>query len=236
MKIGGLQKVSLIDFPGKIACVVFAQGCNFRCQFCHNQILVVPQKFEKLTEEEEVFDFLGGRVSKIDAVVVSGGEPTLHNDLWKFLEKIKAMGFMVKLDTNGTSPTVLEDLYGKHLLDYVAMDIKHRFEKYGEIVCAEADIEKIKLSVALVKSGSVDYEFRTTVVPKFHGDDDIKAIAEQLSGAKRFIIQEFVPGHAMDGSLSNANSIFAVENREILNGVANFCRTHVDEFAWRVAN
>jgi pyruvate formate lyase activating enzyme len=233
MKIGGLQKVSLIDFPGKIAAVVFTQGCNFRCQFCHNKSLVVPEEFEKSLDEGEIFRFLEARAGKIDGVVVSGGEPTLRSDLMQFMVRVKNLGLLTKLDTNGTLPDVLENLYAENLLDYVAMDIKHRLEKYGEITCVRVDVGKIKQSIALIKNSGVDYEFRTTVVPQFHTADDIKAIALQLSAAKRFVIQEFVPDHAMNRNLRNDNSIFSPENSEVLSEVVNFCRKHIGEFKLR---
>ncbi|MDR1413394.1 MAG: anaerobic ribonucleoside-triphosphate reductase activating protein [Puniceicoccales bacterium] len=235
MKIGGLQKVSLIDFPGKIATAVFTRGCNFRCQFCHNESLVLPEKFEKPLDENEVLHFLGTRVGKIDGVVVSGGEPTLQTDLAEFLEKIKNLGLLTKLDTNGALPHVLENLYARNLLDYVAMDIKHRLENYEEITSVCVDSGKIKQSIALIKNSSVDYEFRTTIVPQFHTTEDIKAMAVQLAGAKKFVIQQFVADHAMNKNLSSENSIFRPENGAILTEVAEFCRKYVGEFSWRMA-
>ncbi|MDR2737324.1 MAG: anaerobic ribonucleoside-triphosphate reductase activating protein [Puniceicoccales bacterium] len=233
MKIGGVQKISLIDFPGKIAAVVFTQGCNFRCQFCHNESLVLPEKFGLGTDMDEFFDFLGERKRKIDAVVVSGGEPTLHHDLDAFLCRVKDLGFLSKLDTNGTNPQILQNLFHKNLLDYVAMDIKHSFAKYGEIVGVEIDVERIKLSIDLIKNSGVDYEFRTTIVPQFHGQDDIKSIALQISGARRFALQKFVPDHAINKNLTGANSIFDPENEKILRDVVKFCESHVGEIILR---
>jgi pyruvate formate lyase activating enzyme len=236
MKIGGVQKVSLIDFPGKVAATVFTQGCNFRCQFCHNESLVLPEKFEKSIAEEEFFEFLRKRAGRLDGVVVSGGEPTIHADLAEFLRKIKNLGFSIKLDTNGTHPEILKNLYAEHLLDYIAMDIKHRFEAYGEIVAATVDVEAIKHSVAMIREWDLDYEFRTTVVPEFHSADDVKAIALQLSGAKKFVIQEFVADHAINKNLRGENSIFSPENRKTLDDIAKFCRLHVETFRWHPAH
>lgn len=228
--------MSLIDFPGKIAAVAFTQGCNFRCQFCHNESLVIPEKFQSPMDEEEFFNFLVSRRGKLDAVVVSGGEPTLHVDIVEFFEKIKNLGFLTKLDTNGTRPDVLKNLCEKNLLDYVAMDVKHRFDKYDDISGVAVDISAIAASIDLIKNSGVDYEFRTTVVPHFHRADDIEAIASQLSGAKRFVIQEFVPDHAINGNLSGENSLFSPQNRETMDALAAFCKSHVEEFSMRSAS
>jgi pyruvate formate lyase activating enzyme len=236
MKIGGIQKVSLIDFPGYIATIVFTQGCNFRCQFCHNASLVLPDKFEALHDENEFFDLLAMRKLQIDAVVVSGGEPTLQSDLKEFLRKIKTMGFLSKIDTNGSNPLILLDLLRENLLDYVAMDVKHSFDKYSEIAGVAVPVDKVKLSIDLIKNSEVDYEFRMTVVPHFHSPDDIKSVAVQIAGAKRLAIQEFVPNNVINGALTNANSIFAPENVDALNDVVNFCKSQVGEVIVRSAN
>ncbi|MDR2779479.1 MAG: anaerobic ribonucleoside-triphosphate reductase activating protein [Puniceicoccales bacterium] len=233
MKIGGMQKVSLIDFPGRISCVLFTQGCNFCCQFCHNESLVLPEKFGRLMDENEIFKFLGIKRGKIEAVVVSGGEPTLHNDIEDFFKRIKKLGFLTKLDTNGTRPDVLDSLYKANLLDYVAMDIKHRFDMYAEISNVVVDIESIKRSVGLIKNSGVDYEFRTTIVSTFHSLYDIKGIILQLSGAKRFVLQEFDPTHTINKNLTNDNSVFAPQNRIVLDDIVNFGKLHIGEFKIR---
>ena len=166
--ICGLQKMTLLDFPGKIACTVFLGGCNFRCPFCHNSELFMG-KPEKLMEDEEFFAFLKSRKGLLDGVCVSGGEPTLYKVLPVFLEKIKEMGFLVKLDTNGYRPQVLKDLVENKLVDYVAMDVKNSPATYGQTVGLEKmDLAAIEESLRFLIGGSVDYELRTTLVKPFH--------------------------------------------------------------------
>jgi pyruvate formate lyase activating enzyme len=235
MKIGGIQKVSLIDFPGKISTVVFTQGCNFRCEFCHNPSLVLPEMFDHVIDDGDVLSFLESRKGLIDGVVLSGGEPTIQVDLCQFIEKIKKMGFLVKLDTNGTNPDVLSDLYSKNLLDYVAMDIKHVLEKYSIIVGKNVDIQKIQQSISIIINSGVDYEFRTTIVPKFHSVDDIKQIVRLIDGANCFVFQEFVPDHAINHNLSSKNSIFDGSNSAILDDLINFCKSMVKNVILRRA-
>ena len=192
MRIGGLQKVSLLDFPGKIAATVFLPGCNMRCPFCHNAPLVLPeQQLDLGLTEEELYEFLQTRQGKLDGVCVTGGEPTLHRELPDLLRKIKAMGFRIKLDTNGTNPEMLSALLSQEILDYVAMDIKNSPEKYP-ITCGGDHLEAVKESVALLMNRGVEYEFRTTVVRQLHTPEDMEKIGVWLSGAKRYYIQQFV--------------------------------------------
>ena len=167
MLIGGFQKLSLIDFPEKISCIVFTVGCNFRCPFCYNLELVLPSKIpsQPTISEKEIFDFLKKRKGKIDGVVITGGEPTLHPDLEEFVKKIKELGFLVKLDTNGYNPDVIYRLVKKNLLDYVAMDIKAPKEKYEFFSGIKLDLERIQASVDFLKKNYIDYEFRTTLAP-----------------------------------------------------------------------
>lgn len=207
MLLGGLQKLTLVDYPGKIAATVFTAGCNFLCPFCHNPELVNPKliKNQPLISEEEFFAFLKSRRGELDGVCVTGGEPTLHMDLAVFLSKIKKMGFAVKLDTNGSHPEILKKLIAKKLVDYIAMDIKAPPEKYKEIT-GVANLEKIKQSVELIKSSGVDYEFRTTVVPKFHKKEDIIKIAEWLKGSKKYFLQQFYLTKILDDCLKNEKS------------------------------
>jgi pyruvate formate lyase activating enzyme len=186
--------------------------------------------------EDKFFDFLGARRGKIDAVVVSGGEPTLHDDLPSFLEKIKNLGFSTKLDTNGTRPEILANLYEKCLLDYVAMDVKHRLDSYDLITSTRVNVEKIRRSMDIIMAGTVPYEFRTTVVPAFHSADDIKSVALQLAGAKKFVLQEFLPDNAISKKLTNNDSIFLPGNEKILDGVISFCKSHVERVAVRKTN
>lgn len=193
MLIGGLQKTTLIDFPGRIAALVFTVGCNFRCPFCHNPELVDPKLIKKapLIREEDFFEFLNKRQKFLDSVSITGGEPTLQNDLEDFIRKIRERNLAVKLDTNGTNPDILENLINKGLLDYAAMDIKAPLEKYEKVAGVEVDFKKIKKSIDLIMKNFSDYEFRTTIVPNLLDEGDIIKIAEEISGAKRFYLQQF---------------------------------------------
>lgn len=196
--IGGLQKLTLIDYPGKIACAVFTVGCNFHCHFCHNPELIDPEKFDagEKIEETDFFDFLKSRQSLLDGVCVTGGEPTLHPDLPEFLKKIKALGFLVKLDTNGTNPEMLSALISEKLINYVAMDIKTSLQKdlYEKVTGTTVEIDDIKKSVAAIMQSGLEYEFRTTVVPGLHSEDDIIYLAKEVRGAKKYYLQQFRAG------------------------------------------
>ena len=192
MRIGGLQKVSLLDFPGRIAATVFLPGCNMRCPFCHNAPLVLPERqLDPGLTEEELLAFLQNRQGKLDGVCVTGGEPTLHKDLPALLQKIKAMGFALKLDTNGTNPEMLSALLSEGILDYVAMDIKNSPEKY-QVTCGADHLEAVKKSAALLMESCVEYEFRTTVTKELHTPEDMRRIGIWLQGAKNYYIQQFV--------------------------------------------
>lgn len=212
MLIGGLQKSSLVDYPSKICTVVFTIGCNFRCGYCHNPELI---KKEEYILEEDFFEFIKTRIGKIDAIVISGGEPTLQNDLEDFITKCKALNFLVKLDTNGTNPEVLENLISKGLLDYIAMDIKAPFEKYTNITRRFLDIEKIKKSIEIIMNSGVDYEFRTTVVRSQLSIDDLIKISENIKGAKKYYMQKFVAKDILDEKLKNEKTYSDTEFYEI---------------------
>jgi pyruvate formate lyase activating enzyme len=199
MKIGGIQRFSSIDFPGNLAAVVFTVGCNFRCPFCHNTELVTGEA--AVMSEERVLDFLSARTRHLEGVVISGGEPTLQQDLPDFIKKIRGLGFRVKLDTNGTNPQMLAELMDKKLLDFVAMDIKHIWSRYPYAAGLQSlAIEKIQQSVGLLMAGAVDYEFRTTIIRDFHDFQDIITISEQIRGAKRYVVQEFIPEKTLDAT------------------------------------
>ncbi len=200
MKIGGLQKSSLIDFPGKIAAIIFTQGCNFRCGYCHNPELLSAVSNLSLGGES-VLNFLESRRGLLDGVVISGGEPTLQEDLSDFLQKIKSLGFGIKLDTNGTSPDVIQALLSKNLIDYIAMDIKAPLEKYPEITCTKIDIKKIRKSIEITMNSGLEYEFRTTVLKSQLSTDDFDAIGELLCGAKKYYLQQFVQSKILDETL-----------------------------------
>ena len=193
MVLHGLQKMTLLDFPGKVACTVFTGGCNFRCPFCHNARLVTDLSGSVDIDEEEIFRFLAGRRGLLDGVCVTGGEPLLTPDIVPFIAKVRDMGFAVKLDTNGAFPSRLKELVEAGLVDYVAMDIKNSFEKYPLTVgLARFDTAPVEESVRYLLRGHVDYEFRTTVVKELHTPADIEAITAVIEGAPRYFLQNFV--------------------------------------------
>ena len=192
MRIVGLMKTTLLDYPGKVASTVFTGGCNFRCPYCHNGDLVLKHNEMETYTHEEIFDHLNKRKSTLGGVAITGGEPTLQKDLPEFIAEIKAMGLNVKLDTNGTNPAVLAELLDKGLVDYVAMDIKHSKARYNEVACMKNfDISPIEESVEFLKNSDIDYEFRTTVVRELHNIDDFKDIGEWISGAKAYYLQPY---------------------------------------------
>ena len=191
MKISGLQKLTLLDYPGKIACTVFLHGCNFRCPFCHNASLVIKGSEDSISEEE-FFSFLKKRQGILEGVCITGGEPTINSNLEQFIEKIKALGYCVKLDTNGYNPQALENILTKNIVDYVAMDIKNCEEKYSLTVDKEGfDIKKIRRSIELIKNSGIDFEFRTTVVKQFHTEEDLMKCAENVGKDSRYFLQQF---------------------------------------------
>lgn len=192
MKFYGLQKMTLLDYPGKVACTLFTGGCNFRCPFCHNARLVTEIDLSNVYDEAEILDFLKKRTGLLDGVCVTGGEPLLGNETADFLEKVKKLGFFVKLDTNGSFPDKLRRITELGLADYVAMDVKNSKEKYSDTVgIKNFDIGPIEESVAFLKEGKTDFEFRTTVVRQFHTVEDIGKIGEWIGGAKRYFLQNF---------------------------------------------
>lgn len=203
MLLGGLQKLTLIDYPEKLACTVFTLGCNFRCQFCHNpELILVSENSPRLTERE-FFKFLKKRIGKLDGVCITGGEPAIQDDIIKFIKKIKKLGFLVKLDTNGIRPDIIKELISEKLIDYIAMDIKAplglksqtpstKFQtKYESVIGVKIDLEKIKESVSIIMSSQIEYEFRTTAVPGIHTEEDFVEIGKWLKGARAFYLQEY---------------------------------------------
>lgn len=200
IEIGGLQKTTLIDYPGRVAAVVFLIGCSFRCPFCYSAELVLPEKikYQPRITEKEFFGFLGQRKGLLEGVVICGGEPTINKDLPQFLEKIKKMDYLVKLDTNGSNPEMLKDLIDRKLIDYIAMDVKAPFSKYKEASGGRADLDKVKKSIDMIKNSGVDYEFRTTVVPTIHNKEDIIQLAKEISPAKKYFLQGFRPEKTLD--------------------------------------
>ncbi len=191
MKIGGLQKLTLIDYPQKIACTVFLSGCNFRCPWCYSPELVLVDNIKDHPEirKEAFFEFLEKRRGKLDGVVICGGEPTVIEGILDFIKEIKRKGFLVKIDTNGSRPEILKEMID--LVDYVAMDVKLPLSRYKEI--SNETPEKIKESIDIIMSSDIDCEFRTTVVPGVHQKEDIEEIAILISGAKKYYLQNFLP-------------------------------------------
>ncbi len=198
MIIGGLQKLTLIDFPGKVAATVFLFGCNFRCPYCHNPDLVNPSTGSGQVKESDFLKFLDERTGFLDGICITGGEPTINSELPKFIQNIKRKGFLVKLDTNGSNPEMLEDLVNNDLVDFIAMDIKTSVLKYKE-VGAKNEVSRVKKSAAIIKSSNKDYEFRTTVAPKIVDEQDIEDISKWLKGSKKFVLQQFRPASLAGG-------------------------------------
>lgn len=192
MKLGGMVKFTLIDFPGTPSAIVFTQGCNFRCRYCHNPELVYPHLFTEPYTEEEFFAFLKRRQGTLEGVVVSGGEPTLHDDLPRFLADIKALGYKTKLDTNGSRPEMLATLLSQKLVDFVAMDLKAPFEKYSLITEVDTNAAVIKQSMKILQESGVAYEFRTTYDKEILNDTDIAVLTNMLKG-KNYKVQECLP-------------------------------------------
>ena len=198
MRIGGFKRFSLIDFSGHTSAVVFTWGCNFSCPYCHNPELINMEGGTGCITEEEVFAFLGTRVGKLEGVAITGGEPTLQPDLLRFMRRIKGMGFLVKLDTNGSNPHVIREIIGEKLADFIAMDVKGRLENYRDVVRAEVDTDDIIRSMELIRDSGVEYEFRTTVVSSQLTRKDITAIARWIGGARSFVLQRFVASKTLD--------------------------------------
>lgn len=192
MIFGGLQELTLIDYPGKIAATVFTIGCNFRCYYCHNPELVLPEKIKntKTLSEEEILNFLKGRKGLLQGLCITGGEPTLENDLLDFIKQVKALNFLVKLDTNGSNPEVLKKLLENKLLDYIAMDIKAPLAKYAIVAGVEIDLNRIQESIKLVRQSGLEYEFRTTIAPGLTAQD-ILDIVPLIEGADNYYLQVF---------------------------------------------
>lgn len=189
--ISGLKKTSLLDYPDKLSAIVFTQGCNFRCGYCHNPDLLQLTNKESIYSTDAFFEFLKMRKGKLDGVVITGGEPTLQKDLIPFIEKIKDLDFLVKLDSNGYRPDVLSEIFNKKLIDYIAMDIKAPLEKYSQITCINTDIEKIKQSINLILNSGIPYEFRTTVLKSQLSFVDFEKISKLISGADKYFLQKF---------------------------------------------
>lgn len=230
MLVGGLQKFSLLDFPEHVSAIIFTQGCNFRCQYCYNPMLVRPvgnskpkknseeflEKGHSLISENDLFSFLESRAGKLDAVVITGGEPTIHDDLPAFIRRIRRLGLKIKLDTNGTSPEMLESLLAERLLDYIAMDVKGSAGKYNIIAGVKVDLEKIKESITIIMKSGLPYEFRTTLVPDLIMPAEIRSIGKQVKGADKWYLQVFKTDiDLVNQSFKNTKSYTAKQMEEM---------------------
>lgn len=192
MNIAGMEKMSLVDFDGKVSATVFTGGCNFLCPFCHNSPLVLDFKNLPTVPESDVISYLKKRAGILDGVCISGGEPTLQKDLPEFIEKIKSLGYAVKLDTNGTNPQIVKTLAESGLVDYFAMDIKNDRENYAKIIGFDKyDVKNVEKSVEYFINGTADYEFRTTVIKEYHEEENVKKIGEWIKGANKYFLQKF---------------------------------------------
>ncbi len=227
MRIAGLQNLSLVDFPGHLASAVFVAGCNFRCGYCHNPDLVAPGELSG-PSEEDVLNFLAHKKEMIEGVVLTGGEPTIYSDLPDFVRRVKDMGFEVKLDTNGSNPGQIEDLFRARLLDYVAMDIKAPFTRYSFAIDRENLARSLEESMRLIMLSTVPYEFRTTCVPGIVDDDAVRSIGEMVKGAKKYCLQQFRPRITYDKKFQNVRP-YPKEDilrfRSILEGFAQVVET-----------
>jgi pyruvate formate lyase activating enzyme len=198
MKIGGFQSFSLNEFPGRISAVVFCQGCNFRCPYCHNPELVDPTRYSPSWPEDRVRDELAARRGRLQGVVITGGEPTLQEDLETFIRKVRGLGFAVKLDTNGSNPEILEQLLDAGLLDHVGLDVKASLGNYATLIQAEIPPNTITRSISMVLASGVDHEIRTTWLPSLVSRTDLLEIADMVKGCRLWVIQRFVPGKTLD--------------------------------------
>ncbi len=224
MKIGGLHKFSLINYPEKTSAVIFTIGCNFRCSYCHNLKLVFPNKYSEEISIEEILNFLKSRQNKLDAVVISGGEPTEHSDLLNFISDIKELGFLIKLDTNGSNPNVLQEIIKNNLINYIAMDIKAPIKKHQKVTRSLIDFKKIKESINIIMRSEIEYEFRTTVVKELINSEDLIYLAKMIYGAEKYFLQTFNFSKSDLGSLN-----FSSYSKEEMEKMAKNLRKYVKE-------
>lgn len=229
MRIGAIQKFSMIDYPGKLSAIVFTQGCNFRCPYCHNPELVDSAKFLDPIPKETLFTFLKKRVGKLDAVSITGGEPTLHKDLPQLMKNVKKMGFLVKLDTNGSNPEMLSKIIAESAVDYLAMDIKAPLEKYSQITRSQVDTLAIQRSIQLIKKSGVDYEFRSTLVQDMLSKKEVLQMGSLLGNAKRYFLQKFVPSKTLNRDFAEATSF----SNQKMDNLQQILQNNFQEFAIR---
>ncbi len=229
IQIGGLQKLTLIDYPGRIAATIFLTGCNFRCPWCYSSELVLPEKIKNQPKisQKELFKFLKERKNLIEGVVLCGGEPTVSKELISLIKKIKKMGFFVKLDTNGSDPKTLKKLIDERLIDYVAMDLKAPKKKYQKVTGTKIDVKKIQKSIDILMEGKIDYEFRSTIVPTLHKKEDVIEMAKWIRGAKRYYLQNFRPEKTIDKKFEKIKpypSEFLLEIQKIIAPFFEVCQ------------
>lgn len=223
--IRGLQKSSFIDYPGKISAGLFVGGCNFRCGFCHNPELVYNRKNLPKYSDQEILDYLNKRKKILEAVVISGGEPTIYKKLPVFLKKLKNIGFLIKLDTNGTNPSMLKQLINDKLIDYLAMDLKGPLAKYQLITNNNINLKNITTSIDLIINSQLPYEFRSTVLPYFHKEEDIINMAKLITGADLYYLQPFVPrDDLVNKKLIKAKGFSKTDLREIAKKCQQFVK------------
>ena len=225
MLIGGFQKMTMFDYPGKVACTIFTYGCNFRCPFCHNATLVIDEA--SLLSEDEILSYLNKRKGILDGVCITGGEPLLQKDIFEFLEKVRKTGLLVKLDTNGSYPEKLKEVIDRGLVDYVAMDIKASKENYSKVADVNVKIQDIEKSIQILLENKVDYEFRTTVVRELHAKEDFEKISKWIKGAKRYFLQCFKDNENLIG-----NNLSAYTPHE-LEGFLEVLKNNIDKVSLR---
>ena len=209
--IDGFDKLTLLNYPDKVACTIFTKGCNFKCPFCHNSSLISLDK--ENDKYKEVISYLNKRKGILDGVCITGGEPLIHKCIKDLIKEIKDMGFLVKLDTNGSNPLMLKEIIDEKLIDYVAMDIKNTFDKYEMTIGCKTNLDNIKKSIDVIESSDIDYEFRTTIVKELHTFDDIKGIVNMLDEKSKYYIQNF---RNSDGVLNKKLNGFKIEELENL--------------------
>ena len=232
MTFGGFQKLTLLDYPGKVACTLFTKGCNFRCPFCHNALLVDGNESESF-DGEDVLKYLKKRQGVLEGVCISGGEPLMQPEIEDFMCRVKELGYFIKLDTNGSYPEKLKHLVQRGVVDYVAMDVKNSMEKYGETTgVSEINTGKIKESIEFLLEGRVDYEFRTTVAEGLHTVEDIKALTQYIVGAKKYFLQNFMDS----GNILGEEKNLAPVPENTLTAMLEAARTNVPDAKIRGQN
>ena len=224
MKIHGLNKLTLLDYPGHMACLIFTGACNYRCPFCHNASLVLDPNSQPAISEEEIFAFLQSRKGILEGICISGGEPTLQADLPEFIRKVRGMGFHIKLDTNGSRPGILKGLLDEGLVDYVSMDIKNAPGKYLTTIGIPFDsqastdnliTDSVRQSAELLMQSGIPYEFRTTVVKELHSEDDLLTIGRWLNGARAYYLQSFRDSETLVGAVLGQFHAYAPEQMRV---------------------